>query len=145
MVVVTGGSGRAGAYVARELAEHGRRVRNVDLHGPREESPATFYRADVTDFGQAIAALDGAEAVVHLAAIIHPLSDPAHVVFQTNVMSTWHVLQAAQQLKIPKLVLASSINAMGMGYSREHVPPLYLPVDEAHPTRAEDSYSLSKY
>jgi nucleoside-diphosphate-sugar epimerase len=145
MVVVTGGSGRAGSYIMRELAEHGRRVRNVDRRGPEGESPARFYRADVTDLGQTVAALEGAEAVVHLAAIVHPLSDPPQLVFHTNAMSTWNILQAAELLKIPKLVLASSINAMGMAYSKENVPPRYLPVDEEHPTRAEDSYSLSKW
>jgi nucleoside-diphosphate-sugar epimerase len=145
MVVVTGGSGRAGAYVIRELIEHGRSVRNVDRRPSEGDSPAPFYQADVTDLGQTIAALEGAEAVIHLAAIIHPLADPPQVVFGLNVMSTWHVLQAADLLRIPKLVLASSINAVGMSYSRQVVPPLYLPMDEEHPTRAEDSYSLSKW
>ena len=145
MVAVTGGSGRAGAYIIRELAEHGRQVRNVDQREPAGDLPARFYRTDATDLGQTVAALEGAEAVIHLAAIVHPLSDPPQVVFQTNVRSTWNVLQAAELLKIPKLVLASSINAIGMAYSRESVPPQYLPVDEEHPTRAEDSYSLSKW
>src|SRR5436309_2733878 len=54
-------------------------------------------------------------------------------------------LAAGGLLKVPKLVLASSINAIGMAYSNENVPPLYFPVDEEHPTRAEDSYSLSKW
>ncbi len=145
MVAVTGGSGRAGAYIIRELAERGRQVRNVDQREPAGDLPARFYRTDATDLGQTVAALEGAEAVIHLAAIVHPLSDPPQVVFQTNVRSTWNVLQAAELLKIPKLVLASSINAIGMAYSRENVPPQYLPVDEEHPTRAEDSYSLSKW
>jgi UDP-glucose 4-epimerase len=145
MIVVTGGSGRAGTYICRELVEHGHVVRNVDHHRPEHDAPARFFRADLADMGQTVAALQGAEAVVHLAAIIHPLSDPEQVVFQTNVMATWHVLQSAELLNVPKLVLASSINAMGMSFSREHVPPLYLPVDEEHPTRAEDSYSMSKW
>jgi nucleoside-diphosphate-sugar epimerase len=145
MVAVIGGSGRAGSYICRELAEHGRSVRNIDRHRPEGDSPARFYQADVTDFGQVVAALAGTDAVVHLAAIIHPNADPPQVVFQTNVMTTWNVLQAAELLQIPKLVLASSINAIGMAYCRENVPPEYLPVDEEHPTRAEDSYSLSKW
>jgi nucleoside-diphosphate-sugar epimerase len=144
MVVVTGGSGRAGGYVIRELTAHGRRTRNVDRRRPESESPAAHFKADLTDLGQTVAALEGAEAVVHLAAITHPGTDPDQIVFQLNVMSTWNVLQAAELLRTPKLVLASSINAMGMAYSKENVPPQYLPVDEEHPTRAEDSYSLSK-
>src|SRR5262245_6021877 len=102
MVVVTGGSGKAGTYVIRELIEHGRSIRNVDRRPPAGDSPGRFYQADVTDLGQTIAALEGAEAVIHLAAIIHPLSDPPQVVFGLNVMSTWNVLQAADVLGIPK-------------------------------------------
>jgi len=145
MVVVTGGSGKAGTYVCRELAECGSTVRNVDRRGPEGESTAAYFKAELTDLGQTVGALEGAEAVVHLAAITHPGSNPDQEVFGPNVMSTWNVLQAAELLQIPKLVLASSINAMGMSYCRENVPPRYLPVDEEHPTRAEDSYSLSKW
>jgi nucleoside-diphosphate-sugar epimerase len=145
MVVVTGGSGKAGTYICRELAEHGRQVRNVDRRRPDGESPASFCQAELTDLGETVAALQGAGAVVHLAAITHPGTDPDQIVFGLNVSSTWNVLQAAELLGIPKLVLASSINAMGMAYCRENIPPLYLPVDEEHPTRAEDSYSLSKW
>lgn len=145
MIVVTGGSGRAGTYIIPELTEHGHRVRNVDRRGPEGESHARLFRADVTDLGQTLAALDGAEAVIHMAAIAHPQSDPPQVVFHTNVTSIWNVLQGAELLKIPRVVLASSINAVGMAYSRENVPPQYLPMDEEHPTRAEDSYSLSKW
>jgi UDP-glucose 4-epimerase len=117
----------------------------VDRRGTEGELPARLYRSDLTDLGQTVAALEGAEAVVHLAAIAHPGGDPPQVVFQTNVSSTWNVLQAAELLQIPKLVLASSVNAMGLAYSKETVPPLYFPVDEEHPTRAEDSYSLGKW
>ena len=46
MVAVTGGSGRAGAYIIRELAEHGRQVRNVDQRGPEDNLSQS---AQITD------------------------------------------------------------------------------------------------
>src|SRR5258708_38829342 len=54
-VVVTGGSGKAGRAVIRELIEHGHRVMNVDRAPPRE-TLCHFFAADLTDFGQAVEA-----------------------------------------------------------------------------------------
>jgi UDP-glucose 4-epimerase len=60
-------------------------------------------------------------------------------------LSTWNVLQAAEVLGINKLVLASSVNAVGATWTGRIVAPQYFPIDEEHPTRAEDCYSLSKW
>ena len=57
-VVVTGGSGKAGRAVIRDLVEHGYRVMNVDLVAPREPL-CHFLKADLTDLG---AAIDGSAA-----------------------------------------------------------------------------------
>jgi len=142
-IAVTGGSGKAGPYIIADLVKHGHQVINVDMVSGGTEVP--FQRADLTDYGQTVSVLQGTEALVHLAAIPNPRNDPPEVVFSTNVLSTWNVLQSAEVLGIGKLVLASSINAIGASFSKEIVPPQYLPVDEEHPTRAEDSYSLSKW
>lgn len=143
-VVVTGGSGRAGRYIIPELVEHGHEVVNADVVR-REDVPGRFMYCDFTDYGQTLSTLRGAEAVVHMAAIPSPVMHPHEVVFRVNIMSTWNVLQAAEVLGMNKLVLASSINAIGATYSLRAVPPLYFPIDEEHPTRAEESYSLSKW
>lgn len=143
-VVVTGGSGCAGRWVVRELLGSGYEVVNVDLvAGERVEAP--FVRADVRDYGQTLSSLEGAQAVVHLAAIPNPLRYPPEVLFSTNVLTLWNVLQAAEVLAIDRVVLASSINAIGATFCHELVSPLYFPLDEEHPTRAEDSYALSKW
>jgi nucleoside-diphosphate-sugar epimerase len=54
-VVVTGGSGKAGRAVVRELVEHGYGVLNVDLVSPTDPVGA-FVKADLGDLGQAIEA-----------------------------------------------------------------------------------------
>src|SRR5688572_8496121 len=57
-IAVTGGSGKAGRAVVRDLLEHGHQVLNLDLvpspesSGP--DSPAPFLAADLTDFGQTL-------------------------------------------------------------------------------------------
>jgi nucleoside-diphosphate-sugar epimerase len=58
-VVVTGGSGKAGRAVVRELVEQGYSVRNVDLVPPADPAGA-FLKADLRDFGQAVEALQNA-------------------------------------------------------------------------------------
>ncbi|MBI4219999.1 MAG: NAD-dependent epimerase/dehydratase family protein [Chloroflexi bacterium] len=143
-IVVTGGSGRLGQYVVPELIRAGYQVVNADrTPGPVLDAP--FMRIDVTDFGDVVAALAGADAVIHLAAIPSPTQDPEHRVFALNMRADWNILEAAQIHGVRKLVMASSINAVGAVFSKSLVPPLYFPIDEEHPTRAEDAYSQSKW
>jgi nucleoside-diphosphate-sugar epimerase len=150
-IVVTGGSGKAGRAVVRDLLEHGHEVLNVDLvppAGPRgADSPAPFLPADLTDLGQTLEALSGAEvlpgtqAVVHLAAIPSPSHATPDVVFRTNVTSTHTVFSAAVRLGLERVVWASSETTLGLPFDR---PPDYAPIDEEHELRPETSYALSK-
>jgi UDP-glucose 4-epimerase len=147
-VVVTGGSGRAGEYIIAELAANGYDVYNADSAPPRPGSAsnaAQFWRIDVTDYGEVLNALTGADAVIHMAAIPAPNMDPEHKLFRINMMANWNVLEAAEVHGIERICMASSINALGAGWgSKKHIPE-YLPIDEDHPTRVEDAYSQSKW
>jgi nucleoside-diphosphate-sugar epimerase len=150
-IAVTGGSGKAGRAIVRDLLEHGHEVLDVDVVPSPEssspDSPAPFLRADVTDFGQALEALSGGErmpgieAIVHLAAIPSPVHAPADHVFRTNVTSTHAVFAAAVRLGVRRVVWASSETTLGLPFDE---PPEYAPVDEDHPVRPESSYALSK-
>jgi nucleoside-diphosphate-sugar epimerase len=150
-IVVTGGSGKAGRAVVRDLLEHGHEVLNVDRVPSAEstgpDSPAPFLAADLTDFGEALEALSGGErlpgidAVVHLAAIPSPVHATPDVVFRTNMTSTHAVFAAAVRLGLRRVVWASSETTLGLPFDR---PPDYAPVDERHELRPESSYALSK-
>ncbi len=142
-VAVTGGSGRIGQYILSELLAYGYDVTNVDAVPGAADT--RFQRVDTTDLGEVVAALKGVDALIHMAAIPAPTDDPEHVVFRVNMLSNWAVLEAAEIHEIPKAVMASSINALGASFSKTAVPPRYFPVDEAHPTRAEDAYAQSKW
>lgn len=147
---MTGGSGKAGRVVVRDLAERGHDVLNIDLVGSPEstspESNVPYLAADVTDFGQALEALAGGDAmpgfdaVVHLAAIPSPAHATPDQVFRTNITSTHAVFAAAVRLGVERVVWASSETTLGLPFER---PPDYAPVDESH-LYPETSYALTK-
>jgi nucleoside-diphosphate-sugar epimerase len=143
-IAVTGGSGKAGRVVVRDLAEHGHDVLNIDRapspDSTSPDSPIPLLLADLTDLGQAVEALSGVDAVVHLAAIPSPGHATPDQVFRTNVTSTYTVFAAAARLGIRRVVWASSETTVGLPFDR---PPDYAPVDEAH-VYPETSYALSK-
>src|SRR5215212_6599009 len=141
-VVVTGGSGLAGRAVVEDLIEHGFDVTNVDL--VPSEGPAPFLRADLVDLGQVYSCLRDAEAVVHFAAIPRPTLDVPEVVFRTNVMSAFNVLEAAIALGINRIVYASSVSVLGFPFFVQPLAPEFVPIDEAHPLLPQDAYALSK-
>ena len=156
-IVVTGGSGKAGRAVVRDLVEHGFDVVNVDVV-PSSQQDAPFLRADLTDLGEAIEALRGADVVIHLAAIPAPRIRTVERTFEINILSTYNVFSAAAQLGLGRVVWASSETVLGLPFGRRHArnlldpaaapghhpEPDYVPIDEEHPLRPHSSYSLSK-
>jgi nucleoside-diphosphate-sugar epimerase len=156
-VVVTGGSGKAGRSVVRELVEHDLDVINVDVQ-PAAEAVAPLLVADLTRLGETVEALSGADAVVHLAAIPAPHIRSPEVTFRINVTSTHNVFSAAAMLGLRRVVWASSETVLGLPFGRRHArnllddaalnghasEPDYAPIDEEHPLRPHSTYSLSK-
>jgi UDP-glucose 4-epimerase len=144
-IAVTGGSGDMGRSLIPYLLEQGHTIVSIDRALPAAHMPgAEFLIADTRDFGQLIASIRGCEALIHLAAIRAPLNHPDPVVYADNTISSYNALSAASVLGIQRVCLASSINAIGGAFSRSPKYD-YLPLDEEHPTYAEDPYSLSKW
>lgn len=140
-IVVTGGSGKAGRAVIRELLDHGYEVLNVDtLPSPAPLAP--LLRADLTDLGQTVEALKNAQGVVHLAAIPAPGLQTDEVTFRVNMTSTYNIFSAATTLGLERVVWASSETVLGLPFEREQ--PSYAPIDEEHPLYPQSSYALSK-
>jgi nucleoside-diphosphate-sugar epimerase len=139
-VVVTGGSGKGGRWVVRDLREHGHDVVNVDLV-PDGSPNYEFLLTDLTDEGQVHDVVRGADAVVHFAAIPAPGLRPAGETFRINTLSTWNVFHAATEAGAGRVVWASSETVLGLPFDR---PPDFAPIDESITPRPESSYALSK-
>jgi nucleoside-diphosphate-sugar epimerase len=139
-IVVTGGSGKGGRHVVRELRERGHEVLNVDMRHDGSEFGLTMV-ADLTDLGQTQDALSGAEAVVHFAAIPAPSLRSQGETFRINALSTYNVFAAAVAHGMRRVVWASSETVLGLPFD---TPPAFAPIDESIEPRPESSYSLSK-
>ena len=157
-IILTGGSGKIGFWLLKELLDAGHEVLNVDLR-PASESRCRTLIADLTDLGQAYGALGGytgidelqvslrpeaVDVLVHFAAIPRVLLVPDGEVFRVNTVSTYNVMEAAARLGIPKVVYASSEATYGVVFAEGHLDPRYFPIDEEHPTVPMDAYGLSK-
>jgi len=143
-VVVTGSSGLLGRHVVAALAEAGHDVTCVDT-APPADGALRHLTADLTDLGAATEVVDGAEAVVHAAAIPRPTGRTARDVFDTNVSATFNVVEAARLAGVPKLVYASSYSITGFPFNETPISPAYFPVDSGWPAAPQDAYALSKW
>ena len=148
-ILVTGGAGKVGQWVVRELlnvdgGKAGHEVTVLDrVAGP--EAPGLKYLiGDVQDLGQVFEAVIGCDAVIHLAAIKNPNVATTKVTFETNVVGTFNVHHAAFRFGVKRVVSTSSIAILGWSYSERDFAPDYLPVDENHPVKPQDVYGLSK-
>lgn len=143
-LVITGSKGLIGSFTTEyAAAQPGVEVFGVDTVGFGSRL-ARYLRADLTDYGQTVAALGGADAVIHLAAMRDTGMIPPPQTFAANVNSTFNVLQAAVQLGIKRVVLASTIQVTRTVFMQNDTRYRYLPVDEDHESDPQTEYALSK-
>jgi UDP-glucose 4-epimerase len=140
-VLVTGGAGRLGRYIADELSPR-HEVVIFDALAPAD-SRIPAITGDIRSFEAVERALDGVDAVIHLAAIPMYTGENQNI-WDVNVNGTFNVVEAAAQRRVQRVVFASSICAqMCIGWEAT-CRPSYLPLDEEHPNRPDDTYGLSK-
>ncbi len=100
--------------------------------------------------------LSDADAIIHLGAITYDTTlqpgragiqrMPEDETMRVNTMGTYYLMDAARRFHVNTVVAASSYYVLGLGFRISNKPfqVEYLPIDEEHPLRPEDSYSLSK-
>lgn len=136
-IAVTGGLGRLGRYVVQALAQHSVRVLDI---GPASEC----HPADLRDIDALRTGLRDIEVVVHLGAIDRSVASDDAVTMQVNAIGTWNLFEAARACGVRRVIHCSSSSVLGLDHSNPQMPPMYLPIDEAHPARPTDAYGLSK-
>src|SRR2546423_8982183 len=129
-ILITGGAGFIGSHLADELLAHGQRVRVLDdltpqVHGGRERpeylsSKVELLVGDVRDPDAVAQAVDGVDAVVHLAARVgvgqsmYELAEYPSL----NSLGTAVLLEALLHRPVERLLLASSMSVYGEGLYR---------------------------
>ncbi|MGN6201865.1 MAG: NAD-dependent epimerase/dehydratase family protein [Solirubrobacterales bacterium] len=126
-VLITGGAGFIGSHLARHLLRQGHEVRALDrldpqVHPERErptylDPEVELIQGDVRDPGAVAEALEGVDAVVHLAARVgvgqsmYEIADYCSV----NTVGTGVLLEALTERPLRRLVVASSMSIYGEG------------------------------
>lgn len=137
-VLITGAGGRIGSHLAATLNE------TYDLrllyNKTQPETPPVddWFVADIADFDAVRPALDGVDAVVHLAAQGSPYGLWPEVM-EKNISGTYNIFEAARQAGASKIVFASTNHVMGM-YDRDGAWPIYAD----QPVRPDSLYGVSK-
>ena len=142
-VLVTGATGYVGRELVRQLQERGDRVTGLGRSEPKGD--LEYVQADLTDGAGLRQALKGKtyDCVMHLASLPGDTGDPQEMI-GLNVNGCLNILEFARQSKTPRAIVASSVSAYEWYPGTKFNPPDYVPVDENHPCRPKDMYSVSK-
>lgn len=150
IVLVTGAGGFIGSHVVARLVAAGARVRALVRYsshggiGHLEETPPDalssieIVRGDIRDAGCLRRAAEGADVIIHLAALIgipYSYVAPGEYV-AVNVQGTLNVLEAARAARVSRVVHISTSEVYGTAQ--------YRPIDEKHPQVGQSPYSASK-
>jgi NAD dependent epimerase/dehydratase len=149
-VLVTGADGFIGSHVTEALVRKGYRVRAFVLYNSfgswgwldrcADDVKGGFevFAGDVRDPNGVRTAVNGCEAVLHLAALIgipYSYHSPDAYV-DTNIRGTLNVLQAARDMGLSKVVHTSTSEVYGTAR--------FVPITEDHPLQGQSPYSATK-
>jgi uronate dehydrogenase len=121
-VLITGAAGRIGTILRKGLRNRFDVLRLLDTSTLGSARPGEeLVAADVCDLSATVQAMDGVDAVAHLAGIPH--EDTFERILQTNIVGTYHVFEAARRRGCSRVVLASSLHVTGFYEAGEHIGP----------------------
>lgn len=145
LVLVVGGAGFIGSVLVRRLLASGYRVRVLDsllfgessLAALRRQPGFELMRGDCRDLQTVVRALQGADAAVHLAALVGDAAcaQDEKAALQTNYAATAMLAEAAKGLGIRRFVFASTCSVYGASDAL---------VDENSPLRPMSLYAATK-
>lgn len=149
-ILLTGSEGFIGSHLTEELVKQGFEVKAFVLYNsfntwgwldslPKDVMDhVEVFTGDIRDPHGVKTAMEGCDAVFHLAALIAiPFSyhsPDAYV--DTNIKGTLNVLQAARDLGVERVLITSTSEVYGTAK--------YVPIDEKHPFQGQSPYSATK-
>lgn len=150
-ILVTGADGFIGSHLVERLVDEGGcRINAFACYNfsnswgwldtlPRNKMKnVSVFTGDIRDMATLKKAMDGADKVFHLAALIgipYSYSAPYSYV-ETNINGTLNVLEAARAVSVGKVLVTSTSEVYGTA--------VYSPIDEKHPKQGQSPYSASK-
>ena len=149
-VLVTGAGGFIGSHLTELLIQQGYDVRAfvhynsfntwgwIDTFPKEEKDAVDVFSGDIRDPNGVKNAMQGCDAVFHLAALIAiPFSYHSPDTYvDTNIKGTLNVLQAARDLGTERVLVTSTSEVYGTAQ--------YVPIDEKHPYQGQSPYSATK-
>jgi NAD dependent epimerase/dehydratase len=147
-IFVTGATGFIGSHLSEFLVEEGFDVVAFDRYNPNNhwgwledseyKNDMEVILGDVRDYDSVSKAMDGCDAVFHLAALIGiPYSYVSPLAYiRTNIEGTYNVLEAAKNINLEQVLVTSTSETYGTAQ--------YTPIDENHPMVGQSPYSASK-
>jgi nucleoside-diphosphate-sugar epimerase len=135
---ISGGAGFLGLHLARRLLAEGHGVRSLDLvplGEPELERDLEELRGDVRDPAAAGRLTEGADVLVHAAAVL-PIRGSGSEIRSVNVAGTATLLAAARGARVGRMILVSSTAVYGI--------PETHPIDEDSPLHGVGDYGRSK-
>ena len=120
-LVLTGAAGRLGSYLREPLSELCDNLVSTDLvEGIGSTySGETYIKADLANFDEVNALMDGAEMIVHFGALSD--EDTFDEILSSNIIGAYNVWEAAARNHVNRVIYASSIHAVGMYPKNEHI------------------------
>ncbi len=149
-ILVTGADGFIGSHLVEALVRRGYTVRAFVLynsfnswgwldHASWEiKDGIEVFAGDVRDPFGVKRAMQGCDIVMHLAALIaipYSYHSPDSYV-DTNVKGTLHIVQAARELGVSKVIHTSTSEVYGTAR--------FVPITEDHPLQGQSPYSATK-
>jgi nucleoside-diphosphate-sugar epimerase len=122
VLVITGGAGFLGKAIMRELSRTdpvitADRIRILDLQpdNPYSDSRVEYRPVDIRRKDELAAALHGADALIHCAAIVDWGTHPREIVFDVNVEGTRNLIESCAEKGVQAMVNISSLDAICTG------------------------------
>lgn len=119
-ILVTGGTGFLGSYILAELILNGYSVRairrtakDIAWIDPAILKQVEWVEGDILDIVSLEEAMEGMDAVIHAAALVSFFRKDKEALFLINTEGTTHVVNAAIEKKVKRLVHISSVAALG--------------------------------